>query len=83
MTKTEALKLASGYSWGAEDFSGERTATPEGKTDIPSYLFAVAFADAQEAYNTEKRGSMPSVGSAYATWQMSNGKTVFYDEIKS
>jgi hypothetical protein len=81
MTKTEALKLASGYAWGAEDFSRERMATPEGKTDSPSYLFAVAFADAQEAYNTEKRGVMPSVTSAYATWQMSNGRTVLYQDM--
>lgn len=74
MRTDRAERLASGYAWGREDASGTRTAATDDRDG--SYLFARAYAAAQDDYNRERRGSMMTVRDAYARWQDSGGRTI-------
>jgi|ERR1019366_5186079 hypothetical protein len=74
MNRNEAMQLALGYAWASEDVSHVKTADPTGR-NFGSFEFANAFADMQEAYNTERRGSMGPVADAYSVWQNTRGAT--------
>jgi hypothetical protein len=74
MTRNEALELALGYAWGAEDTSGKRTAQLGNLTGCSA--FAEAFADAQDDFNNERRMNMFPVSDAYRRWNETNGLTV-------
>jgi hypothetical protein len=73
-----AIQLALGYAWGREDAGGTVTAGPaSGTPQIPSSAFADAFAQGQDEYDTERRGMMTNVRSAYERWQATNGQTIW------
>jgi hypothetical protein len=75
MTTAEAIQVALGYAWGAEDFSGTKTASP---TDLPGTLaFAEAFAAGWDDFNAERRHHMTNVMDAYRRWQESAGASIF------
>lgn len=74
MTSNEALELALGYAWGAEDTSGKRTAQPGNLTGCSA--FAEEFARVQDDFNNELRMNMFPVSDAYRRWNETNGLTV-------
>ena len=75
MTRTEALRLATGYSWGHQDASHVPTCKLHG-AQTGCVQFAARFADAEEDYANGKRDFMPSVQSAYRHWQLSGGRRI-------
>ena len=75
MTRDNAIQCALGYAWGREDASG--TPTAGDPNSVTTMQFAAAFAQGWEDYNTQKRGDMTSVRSAYDQWQASGGKSIF------
>jgi hypothetical protein len=76
MRHDEAMQLASGYAWGCEDTAGLPTrATAENPSG--SYAFALAFAAGWDEYNSERRGMMTNVRSAYERWQATSGATIW------
>lgn len=78
MNRDEAMQCASGYAWGREDGTGTATVVPEGTADTNgSWVFARAFADGYEDYNSEARSSMVNVRAAYERWQGTRGQSIF------
>lgn len=83
MTVTNSLELALGYAWGREDASGIVTAGPaSGNPQIPSSAFAGAYAQGRLEFDTDRRGMMPSVRSAYDRWQATNGATIWDEHTR-
>ena len=80
MNKQEATQCALGYAWGVEDTSGIRTAQPANITGCSA--FADAFAQGWDEYNTDRRGMMTNVRSAYERWQASNGQTIWDEHTR-
>ena len=74
IARERAERLASGYAWGREDESFTKTATTDDRDG--SYLFAQAFAAAQDDYDQGQRGMMTNVRDAYTRWQETGGRTI-------
>ena len=79
MTHDEAIQHALGYAAGREDASGIRTRSPG---ELPGFMaFADAYAAGWDDYRAERRYHMIWARGAYDTWQASNGRTIFRDEL--
>lgn len=82
MDSNEAMQLALGYAWAAEDYSKVTTA-PSPSGTLGFLAFAEAFTYGYAELNAEKRTHMISVQDAYKAWQASGGKTIERDEVEA
>jgi len=81
-TPQEARAQAAGYAWGQEDASGIPTAiSPLRPGERGDWTFALAYAGARAAYNENRRGMLPSVRAAYASWQATGGVSIDRDPV--
>ena len=88
MTRDEAKRTAMAYAWGREDESRENarredpaaegtpTVAPAGQIS-GDWAFSEAYAQGQDDYNSQRRGSFIPIREAYDNWQASGGRSVF------
>jgi hypothetical protein len=84
MDRNEAMQHGLGYAAGREDASGVLTVTPEGQEFRSGFLvFAEAYADGWDDYNSGRHFMMTNARDAYDRWQETGGRSIFREHDHS